>query len=138
MPHIDLTTIPQVATAFQNDDHRVEAELLNSCIDALDTEDDALPTLLGQLALHTREHFAREDQAMQRTGFPPFAVHHQEHQRVLAELAAVVQRFGADHDRAALRLYLARDVAAWFVSHIQTMDFITARWVSAHEAAPAA
>jgi hemerythrin len=70
---------------------------------------------------------------MQRTGFPPYPMHHAEHERVLAELAGFVARYQADGDAPALRQYLAHDVPTWFVSHIQTMDFITARWVAQHE-----
>jgi hemerythrin len=92
-----------------------------------------LAALLQRLATHTREHFARDYQAMQRTGFPPYPMHHAEHERVLVELCAVVARYQADGDAVALRQYLGHDVPTWFLAHIQTMDFVTARWVSTHE-----
>jgi|APLak6261675434_1056106.scaffolds.fasta_scaffold00817_4 hemerythrin len=133
MPTIDLDAIPQVATAFQNADHREEAHLLNLAIDALSGDRATADAALDALARHTREHFAREDDAMQRTGFPPYPVHHGEHTRVLAELDAKLAAWRATGDTDALRTYLSRDVTAWFVAHIQSMDFVTARWLAQHE-----
>lgn len=132
---LDPNQLPQVATAFQNDDHRVEIQLLNAAIDALDGERGQLTSALHALAEHTREHFAREDEAMERTGFPPYPVHHGEHQRVLEELSERVAAFTQSGDLAALRHYLEEEVASWFLAHLRSMDAVTANWIASREPA---
>lgn len=137
-PLIALDAIPQVATQFQNEDHAEEARLLDvatvavAAVLAKAGPRDAAVAALDELARHTREHFAREDAAMRRTGFPPFQVHQAEHQRVLNELRAMENAFVAGGDVAALHHYLTMDVPQWFLAHIQSMDAVTANWIVAH------
>jgi len=136
MPLVDLDAIPQVPLDFINQDHREEARLLNALADALEElragRGGAEPVMACFEALfqHTREHFGREDDAMRRSGFPPFPVHHGEHERVLAELAAEGGHFGETGDAARLHAYVTKAVPAWFQNHIQTMDLMTARYVA--------
>lgn len=139
MPVIDVDTIFELATDFQNEDHRLEAELLNRAVDALAAlaagaggAQDA-DACLDALVRHMGQHFQREDDAMRRTAFPPFPVHQAEHQRALDELSAKVREFRDTGAAATLHHYLANDAVTWFHSHLQTMDFITARWIAASE-----
>jgi hemerythrin-like metal-binding protein len=139
MPVIDVDSILEVATDFQNEDHRLEAELLNCAVDALaalaaheGSEEDA-DACLDALVRHMGQHFQREDDAMRRTSFPPFPVHQAEHQRELDEVSERVNQFRRTRDAAALHHYLANDAVQWFTMHLQTMDFITARWLAASE-----
>jgi hemerythrin len=136
MPLVDLDAIPQVPLDFVNADHREEARLLNAvaeAVDALDAGRAAAATALESLAAlrdHTAAHFGREDDAMRRTGFPAFPVHHAEHVRVLAELDDEIRRFAATGDVARLRAWVLGDVPEWFRNHIETMDLVTARFVA--------
>jgi hemerythrin len=132
--HIDeLKEIPQTALAFINDDHAEEVRLLRAFVDVLrDGGDDAAVTQAWEaLFVHTREHFGREEAAMRETGFPPYPVHKGEHDRVLAELQQKFAAFEQSRDRVALLDYAARGITDWFVGHLQSMDFITARFVAA-------
>ena len=136
MPLVDLDAIPQVPLAFVNEDHREEGRLLNDLADALEahragrTGPEPVMACFETLYRHTAEHFGREDEAMQRSGFPPFPVHHAEHVRVLEELAEEGRAFGEGGDAARLHAYVTRDVPAWFVNHILTMDTMTARFIA--------
>jgi hemerythrin len=134
MATIDLESIPQVATAFQNDDHREEAHLLNLAIDGLTSNapKEELHHRFDALARHTREHFAREDAAMERTGFPALAMHEGEHERVLIELDEKLDAWREGGEPAVLLTYLRNDVPTWFVAHIRTMDTVTAQWLASH------
>jgi hemerythrin len=135
MPLVDLDAIPQVALDFINADHREEGRLLNHLAEALDALEAgrgapaAVTAHLKALRDHTAAHFGREDDAMRRTGFPAFPVHHAEHVRVLAELDDEVRRFVETGDAARLRAWVLGDVPAWFVNHIETMDLVTAQFV---------
>ncbi len=136
MPLVDLDAIPQVPLDFVNADHREEARLLNGVADALDALDAgrgsaaAVGASLVALRDHTAAHFGREDDAMRRTGFPAFPVHHGEHVRVLAELDDEIRRFAETGDAARLRAWVLGDVPQWFRNHIETMDLVTARFVA--------
>jgi hemerythrin len=137
MPLVDLDAIPQVALPFMNDDHREEARLLNELADALGAHGDGRATAQAVLQAfealhaHTRDHFWREEEAMQRTGFPPFAIHKAEHDRVLAEMEEEGRSFREGGDAARLWAYVSEAIPAWLVGHIQTMDLMTSRFVAA-------
>lgn len=82
--------------------------------------DDEFPGLFATLREHTIRHFEHEKQLMKSCRFPATGEHESEHLRVLGELA----HFG--RGVAAGRLALARDYArnlpAWFSTHLATMD----------------
>lgn len=135
MPLVDLDRIPQVALPFINQDHHVEGDLLNRLHEALVAHrggGPAAPVLQAfeKLLAHTREHFGREEEAMRRAGFPPYPVHKEEHDRVLEEMEAEGQAFREKGDAARLGRYVGEAVPAWFVAHIQSMDAVTAQFVS--------
>lgn len=136
MPLVDLDAIPQVPLDFVNADHREEGRLLNEvadAVEALEAGKGSAPGVLAALAAlrdHTAAHFGREDDAMRRTGFPAFPVHHAEHVRVLTELDDEIRRFRETGDVARLRAWVLGDVPHWFMDHIQTMDLVTARFVA--------
>jgi len=136
MPLVDLDSIPQVPLDFVNADHREEGRLLNAVADAVAAlsagsgASGAVHRALDALREHTAAHFGREDEAMRRTLFPAFPVHHAEHIRVLAELDDEIRRFRETGDAARLSAWVLGDVPAWFVNHIETMDLVTARFVA--------
>ncbi len=136
MPLVDLDAIPQVPLEFINADHREEGRLLNALADALDALDAGrgnaaeVGARLAALRDHTAAHFGREDDAMRRTGFPAFPIHHAEHVRVLAELDDETRRYAETGDAARLRAWTLGDVPQWVANHIETMDLVTARFVA--------
>jgi hemerythrin len=136
MSLVALDAIPQVPLDFINADHREEARLLNELDEALAahrarrTGPEPVLACFEALFTHTRAHFHREEEAMQRTGFPPYTIHKSEHERVLLEMAEQGQAFGEGGDAARLADYVGRAVPAWFTNHILTMDLITARFIS--------
>lgn len=136
MSLVDLAAIPQVPLQFMNDDHAEEARLLNALAEALgalrEGKGSKAEVLDRWQALerHTREHFAREDEAMRKAAFHAYPTHAGEHERVLAEMASEAGAFAAGGDAERLWLYVSQAVPAWFVRHIQTMDHVTARFVA--------
>jgi hemerythrin len=124
---------PQVALDFMNRDHAefvgLRARLLELLASA--PPDARVDKLLAELLEHTRHHFAEEERLMQEVRFPPYPMHKGEHDNVLADMAARVERWGQGHDAAALREWLERDVGDWFVNHVSTMDFVTAGFIHA-------
>lgn len=137
MPVVNLDAIPQVVLPFMNEDHREEARLLNDACDAASGHlagKVPVETVLHRLEAlfqHTEEHFGRENEAMQKAAFPPYPVHRGEHDRVLEELESEEVHFRETGDTKRLLKYLSEAVPAWFTAHIESMDAITAQWVTA-------
>jgi hemerythrin len=96
-----------------------------------DVDDTEVTRAWQALTRHTSEHFAREELAMKEVSFPASAVHQAEHQRVLAEMDLKYRAWRAGGDVKELLHYAGDGISSWFVSHVQTMDFVTARFVMA-------
>ncbi|MBI5005680.1 MAG: hemerythrin family protein [Nitrosomonadales bacterium] len=124
---------PQVALDFMNRDHAEFVGLRAQLLELIATAppDARVDKLLDELLEHTRHHFAAEERLMQEVGFPPYAMHKGDHDSVLANMTAKVERWRQGHDAALLREWLERDVGDWFVNHVSTMDFVTAGFIKA-------
>ena len=136
MAEIQLQRLPQLPIAFMNADHAQEVRLVNAVEAALEAHRRGQGTLaavvehLSLLAVHTREHFMREETAMRETRFPAYPVHKAEHDRVLAEMDAEARAFRETGGGERLSRYLAEALPAWFVNHIRTMDAVTAGYLA--------
>lgn len=132
MRPIDATRLPRLGVAFMNADHAHEIALLEAVEAALAAHGRGAGTLaavlerLSLLAVHTREHFLREESMMRETGFPAYPQHKAEHDRALAEMDAEARAFRERGDAARLSRYLFEALPEWFLHHIRTMDHVTA------------
>lgn len=125
-------SFPQVALDFMNRDHEEFVVLRGKLLDLIDSgAADAIDGLLDELRQHTIRHFADEEAAMQESGFPAYPVHKGEHDAVLADMAACIERWHGGRDIEALRLWLDVAVGKWFVSHVGSMDMVTAGVIAA-------
>jgi len=124
---------PQVALTFMNHDHAEFVALRDNLLGQLDAHapDKAVDSSLNELLTHTQHHFAEEERLMREVNFPPFPVHKGEHDAVLKDMATRVESWKQDRDADALRAWLDKNVGDWFVNHVSTMDFITARFIAA-------
>jgi hemerythrin len=137
MARIEPSDVPTLPISFMNEDHQRERALVNDLEEALTAhtrgDADTLEPVLGKLALlavHTREHFLREEAAMREAGFPAYPVHKLEHDRVLAEMNREASLFRARGDAERLRRYLFEALPDWFRRHVRTMDVVTAQFVA--------
>jgi hemerythrin len=142
MARIDPTTIPDLPIPFMNEDHAREADLVNALEEALAAHGsgpvgtlDVILEKLSVLAVHTRDHFLREESMMRQARFPAYPVHKAEHDRVLAEMDREARRFRERGDAERLARYLFDALPAWFTHHVRTMDVVTARFVAGRESA---
>lgn len=129
----NFESIPQVALDFMNRDHAEFALLRAKLLELLAATApmEQIRGALDELFEHTRQHFAAEEQAMREAGFPVYAVHKADHDGVLADMAARAERWNQGRDNDALRDWIERDVGDWFLAHISSMDFVTARFIAA-------
>jgi hemerythrin len=136
MPEIDPAQIPDLLVPSMNADHARELRLVNELEAALAAQARGEGTLsqiverLSLLAVHTREHFLREETMMREGRFPGYAAHKAEHDRVLAQMDAEARLFRAHGDAGRLSRYILDALPEWYVSHTRTMDVVAARFVA--------
>jgi len=127
--------LPELPVSFMNDDHQVAVlhwrEMLVA-LESLGHGPDRLLAAVDRFLAHNREHFQREETAMLSSGFPPYAMHRQEHERVLGWLSALSDLVREGADPARLRTIIERDIPAWLTQHVETMDRATALWIASH------
>lgn len=89
---LDTSAIPQVGVESMNETHREEVNLVNHLGSLLDqniqghVDEIAITETLHAWVEHTRQHFSRENQLMQKYRFPALAVHSNEHSQVFARI----------------------------------------------------
>ena len=135
MPLLTIDQVNQIALDKMQHTHEEEITMLNE-IDALasryendKTVRNALEEKLDAYVAHVKEHFANEERLMRQYGFPPYQIHKAEHDNVLRELNGVVIRWKEHGDIDAIIAYLRQSVE-WIINHINTMDTMTAMFLS--------
>jgi len=132
---IDPENFPRVELDFMNRVHAEEVAMLNR-LEALIAQRETRPeaqadidSLLADFHAHMRRHFGDEENMMRRINFPPYPVHKQEHDRILAEIESLQAQARETGDTRELERYLLEVVPAWFDQHVATMDMVTARFL---------
>lgn len=97
--------------------HRDFVELADALQSAGDAE---FPALFAKLHEHTRQHFENEGRLMKACRFPAIGEHHNEHLRVLGELAHFSRSLA--RGRVDLARQYAKNLPDWFATHLATMD----------------
>lgn len=122
--------VPELEQAFMNEDHREAARLLEQVGEARATGDIvALRSAFAAFVDYNREHFAREDALMERTGFPQTDYHRQEHAAHLARWEALL--VGLEDGSVAagdLGAVLDDEIIPWYQRHFTTMDALLAQF----------
>lgn len=129
------TSLAAVAVEWMNRDHADALQLIRTLGEVAEaarlgerTHSD-VDRALGELAEHSRRHFHHEEREMRRTGFPPYEIHRQEHERLLSIFAQTVAQWQSDRDAEALARWVRVALAPWLVEHVQTLDAVTAAWI---------
>jgi len=86
---------------------------------------------LSEFLQHIEMQFAAEEQAMLVTGFKPYDAHKAEHDRVVKKLAYRIEQWQKTREVQLMLEYIETELADWFVKHVNTRDYITARFLSA-------
>lgn len=130
--------MPRVAREDMNHTHEEEVALVNRIAEAIeameqgDNSVDLLP-LLDEWLVHTRAHFDSEHAIMEACGFPAYAVHRGEHERVFEILNQVIERYRKQGELAPLKQFVMETWPNWFDNHVNTMDFATAHFANMAE-----
>jgi hemerythrin-like metal-binding protein len=103
-------------------EHQVLIALINELHAALaaDRTSERIEDFLGEIHAHIAAHFALEEKDMQIRGYPEFAAHKADHERLLDDIRDIMDE---QHDRGVLddRAFSGR-MTAWFGDHFRTYD----------------
>lgn len=105
----------------EDDDHREMFALMNQIFSTARLGADMVTQAVADLCLFTREHFAREEHRMERTGYPGRDAHRYDHEYLIFQLDVLIERLmisGPDHVAEELVDLLRR----WLCDHILTVD----------------
>lgn len=135
-PVLAPSAIPELAVASMNATHREEVELVNALGALLESglrgqvaEADITATLHAWVQ-HTRQHFERENRLMQEYGFPALPVHRGEHARMLDIIESQQRHWLESRQVEPLAAFVFRQWPEWFNLHVNTMDRVTALFIS--------
>ncbi len=119
--------LPMVAMPSMNDIHLEELIIINKISEAIEQKNiETLDALLEEMLAHTIEHFVFEEEMMREKQFPAYEIHKGEHDRVLGEFRQVITAWKKDRDLDILANYVNVILPSWMIQHIQTMDKVTA------------
>ncbi len=128
--------IPEVAVQEMNQIHKTEIDILNKLYKAIEAYEEGkasaevIDVLLDEFIKDVKEHFSFEQQLMEKYNFFAYPMHRAEHDRVLYELQSIEKIWKEERDIEALREYLEKQFVPWIINHVQTMDTVTAQFLS--------
>ena len=133
---LKVDEIPRAAVDSMNRTHEEEVELVNALgrlvQEAVAGRMDvaAIDRAFEAWINHTEAHFNRENRLMEEYGFPPYPMHAQEHATVLEEIRNLCSRWKETRELEPLREFVLERWPQWFTLHVNTMDTITAQFLS--------
>jgi len=130
---IDKEHLPRVVYEQMNEVHEEEVELLNHLEKILEEnvlDIEKVDSVLEEMLVHTQEHFFNEEKLMKEVGFPAFIMHQGEHLRALNEMKRVVSHWQMTRDTDVIRDYFLGTLIEWLMLHINTMDTVTAQFIT--------
>lgn len=132
---IDKNSLPLVAMDFMNDVHLEDVEIINKLYhEALQYEknETSFENVCNAFEFwieHTINHFKGEEEKMQEASFPPYPIHKGEHDFELSQMRQAYSDWVEEKDIQGLKNYLETDMLEWLISHIKTMDTVTAMFL---------
>ncbi len=133
---INKENFPKVALPEMNEIHDVEIDIVNKLYDALkgyekgEVSEEEVTKLLDEFIKDVREHFQFEQGLMEEYNFFAYPMHRGEHDRVLMELLELKKEWEKNKNAKLLIDYLENQFVPWIINHVQTMDTVTAMYLS--------
>ena len=123
--------LPMVAMPSMNDTHLEDILIINRLSDAINAQAvESVNSILKELVEHTITHFSGEEEMMREKMFPPYPVHKGEHDRALNELKSVANHFYESKDLDFAKQYVDATLIPWLIQHIETLDTVTALFLT--------
>ncbi len=128
--------IPEVAVSEMNSIHKTEIDILNKLYKAIEAYEEGkanaevIDVLLDEFIKDVKEHFSFEQSLMEKYNFFAYPIHRAEHDRVIHELDSIRKIWKEERNIDTLKEYLEKNFVPWIINHVQTMDTVTAQFLS--------
>lgn len=133
---IAIEELPKVAVDEMNDVHQNEVNIVNKLYEDivnyesghsdLEKVKDSFAHFLNDVI----SHFTFENELMKEYNFFAYNMHRAEHDRVISELKYLEKILNEKGDVKAVKDYLICNFKPWLISHVQSMDTVTAMYIS--------
>lgn len=77
---------------------------------------------LTEICEHSKRHFSYEEELMDKTNYPTFREHKEEHAKVLAEMQYFINNSRSMIGKKMLKAYYLEKIPDWFDLHLLSMD----------------
>jgi len=114
--------VRDLAIPAVENEHRELIDLINNCYEEMGSGEDpqTVVRLLDDIHTAISVHFRHEEELMENIGYPEYAAHKMQHERLLDTLRGHIDRFADDPDHA---LEVVQNILAeWFGQHFSTSD----------------
>jgi hemerythrin len=124
--------IPRVALNDMNKVHDVEIEIVNKLYNAIVENRDIaeISKYFDEFLNDVINHFTFEQGLMEKYNFFAYPIHRAEHDRVLYELKSLEKMLKEKGNIKTVKDYLENVFKPWIINHVQTMDTVTAMYLS--------
>jgi hemerythrin len=122
--HLEWTPDMSVGIGEIDVQHRKMVRKLNDIADAVETSRgrDEIQEEIKYFEVYSEEHFRTEEGFMTLYKYPEYAGHKKDHDKIMADMAGVRERFSAGQADAKEVYEASKKVADWFVNHMKTTD----------------
>lgn len=105
-----------------DDQHKKLVEMVNQLHDGMKVGkgSEVLGPILNSLISYTASHFADEEKLMQQHGYPDFAKHKAEHDKLTKQVLDLQKQYQTT--KTALSMAVMTFLKDWLVNHIQGND----------------
>ena len=135
-PVVEIDEIPIIAHDTMHQTHLEEIDLINELGYMIeravegDIDKDVISDKLNEWVEHTRQHFDEENRLMEEFDFPAYPVHRAEHERVLKLIESLQKIWTDSRHIEPLADFIFLEWPTWFDNHVNTMDQVTAQFLS--------
>ncbi len=133
---LDISQIPRVALERMNKVHEEEIKILNQLYEAIEEFQKGEGSLedidkkFEEFFQDVLKHFSSEQEMMEQYNFFAYPMHRGEHDMVLGQLHNLKKRWEKEKNPELIKSYVEKEFLPWLMNHIQTMDTVTAHFLS--------
>ncbi|MDQ7055943.1 MAG: hemerythrin family protein [Persephonella sp.] len=133
---LDISQLPRVALERMNKVHEEEIKILNRLYEAIEKFQEGKGSLeeidkrLEEFFQDVLKHFSSEQEMMEQYNFFAYPMHRGEHDMILGQLQNLKKKWEKDKNPELIKSYIEKEFLPWLMNHIQTMDTVTAHFLS--------
>jgi hemerythrin len=116
-----MIEIKKVAYEPMNEIHENETKILEKLLEKIENQED-LEEIYNEFLEDVKNHFAFEENLMQKYQFFAYVPHKMEHDRIINELEELKKHL---NDYEMMNRYFKEHFLPWLDNHISTMDTVT-------------